>query len=937
MTDAQQREAARQFFYRWKGKGKEDEHAKSYWIELLTEILGMENVTKRVEFEKKVIGGDGNTKRIDVYIPETHVVIEQKSLGIQLDKPQAGHNGMTPYEQAKMYDNYLPFDERARWIVTSNFAEIWIYDRNAAKPDPVKLSLSDLPTKLHMLDFLVKKEIKKVTDEMEISLQAGEIVGLLYDAFHKQYKSPDDPETLKSLNKLCVRLVFCLYGEDADVFGKKSLFHDYLAQFKPAQARKALRDLFRVLNQKPEERDEYLADDDPILASFPYVNGGLFGGDDIEIPPFTDEIMDLILNRASENFDWSGINGTIFGAVFESTLNPETRRSGGMHYTSIENIHKVIDPLFLDDLQEEFSSIKDIDVWKTKKAKLEAFQNKLASLAFMDPAAGSGNFLTETYTSLRKIENEVIKMLTRGQMTLGEVVNPIKVSIGQFAGIEINDFAVTVARTALWIAENQMMKETEDIMQMDLDFLPLKTTARIVEGNALRMDWNEVVPASSLNYLYGNPPFVGSSFCTAVQKQEIVDLYGKIKLSNSLDYVAGWYYKASEYIQGTQIRCAFVSTNSITQGEQVAPIWKTLSERFGVHIDFAHKTFVWDSEASDKAHVHVIILGFSSASTAKEKVVFDGDSREIYGNINFYLIDAPNAFIESRATNLCHMPRIIHGSKPSDGGFLILDEAERKNLLSKDPTCEKFIRQYSGGVDFLRNKTRYCIWLKDVEPGELKGHPEILKRIEGVRTVRLSSSAKATQAKAETPTLFFTITQPESGDMLVGPQVSSGRRRYIPFGFYSSDIIASDKLLIMPNANLYIFGVMMSNVHNSWVRAFAGRLKSDFTYSVNIVYNNFPWPNPNEIQKKAIEETAKEILSVREKYKKSSLADLYDPNLMPKELQHAHARNDAAVMKAYGMPIRETDEAACVAWLMRLYQERLAEMSDSTGLKATVK
>ena len=455
MTDTQQREAARQFYYRWKDKGKEDEDARSFWIEILSDIFGVENVTKRLDFEKKVIGGDGNTKRIDVYIPETHVLIEQKSRGVALDKPQAGHNGMTPYEQAKMYDNYLPFSERARWIVTSNFAEIWIYDRDAAKPDPVKIALSDLQSKYHLLEFLVEKKIEKVSDEMTVSLQAGEIVGLLYNAFLKQYKNPDDPETLKSLNKLCVRIVFCLYGEDAGIFGKKNLFHDYMEQFKPKDARKGLRDLFRVLDQKPEERDPYLADDDPLLAAFPYVNGGLFEDNDIEIPPFNDEIMDLLLKKASTEFDWSGISPTIFGAVFESTLNPETRRSGGMHYTSIENIHKVIDPLFLDDLKAELDEIRKISVVKTRKRKLEAYQDKLASLTFLDPAAGSGNFLTESYRCIRKLENEAINLLNDGQMSFGDVLNPIKVSISQFYGIEINDFAVTVARTALWIAENQ--------------------------------------------------------------------------------------------------------------------------------------------------------------------------------------------------------------------------------------------------------------------------------------------------------------------------------------------------------------------------------------------------------------------------------------------------------------------------------------------------
>ena len=652
MTDAQQREAARQFFYRWNGKGREDEDARSYWIEILTNIIGVDRVTERVDFEKKVIGPDGNTKRIDAYIPETHVLIEQKSLGIALDKPQAGHDGMTPYEQAKMYDNGLPFEEKARWIVVSNFAEIWIYDMNQRKPEPVKLTLSDLQMKYHMLDFLTNRETKQVTDEMKLSLDAGRLVGQIYDAFLKQYKNPEDPETLKSLNKLCVRIVFCLYGEDAGIFGKKGMFHDYMAQFDAAHARKGLRDLFRVLDQKPEDRDPYLADDDPLLAAFPYVNGGLFSDENIEIPPFTDEIMGLILREASDNFDWSEISPTIFGAVFESTLNPETRRSGGMHYTSIENIHKVIDPLFLDDLKAELEEIKQISVAKTQEKRLRELQDKLAGLSWLDPAAGSGNFLTESYLSVRKIENEILSLLSHGQITMGfENISPIKVSISQFYGIEINDFAVTVARTALWIAENQMMKATEDIVHMSLDFLPLKTNAHIVEGNALRMDWNDVVPKEKLNYIMGNPPFVGYSLQSKEQKDDILSIYvdekGKpYKTAGKIDYVSGWYWKASEMMQGTTIRAALVSTNSITQGEQVSPIWNPLYSRFGIHIDFAYRTFIWDSEATLKAHVHCVIIGFSCSVNNKEKRLYYGNKFEIVTNINAYLIDYESIFVE---------------------------------------------------------------------------------------------------------------------------------------------------------------------------------------------------------------------------------------------------------------------------------------------------
>ena len=699
MTDTQQREAARQFYYRWKDKGKEDEDARSFWIEILSDIFGVENVTKRLDFEKKVIGGDGNTKRIDVYIPETHVLIEQKSRGVALDKPQAGHNGMTPYEQAKMYDNYLPFSERARWIVTSNFAEIWIYDRDAAKPDPVKIALSDLQSKYHLLEFLVEKKIEKVSDEMTVSLQAGEIVGLLYNAFLKQYKNPDDPETLKSLNKLCVRIVFCLYGEDAGIFGKKNLFHDYMEQFKPKDARKGLRDLFRVLDQKPEERDPYLADDDPLLAAFPYVNGGLFEDNDIEIPPFNDEIMDLLLKKASTEFDWSGISPTIFGAVFESTLNPETRRSGGMHYTSIENIHKVIDPLFLDDLKAELDEIRKISVVKTRKRKLEAYQDKLASLTFLDPAAGSGNFLTESYRCIRKLENEAINLLNDGQMSFGDVLNPIKVSISQFYGIEINDFAVTVARTALWIAENQMMKETEDIVHMQIDFLPLKTNAFIVEGNALRINWEDVVPKEKLNYIMGNPPYVGYSLQSADQKSDILSIYvdekGKpYKTAGKIDYVSGWLFKAAKLMEGSHIRTAFVTTNRITQGEQVAGVWKPLYDRFGIHINFAYRSFIWDSEASLKAHVHCVIIGFSSGQVNEEKNIFFNGRVQLAENINPYLVDADDVFIESRKVPLCDVPEMVYGNKPTDGGFFFLTSDERFEAVEKEPDIEKYISQF---------------------------------------------------------------------------------------------------------------------------------------------------------------------------------------------------------------------------------------------------
>ena len=923
MTDTQQREAARQFYYRWKDKGKEDEDARSFWIEILSDIFGVDNVTKRLDFEKKVIGSDGNTKRIDVYIPETHVLIEQKSRGVALDKPQAGHNGMTPYEQAKMYDNYLPFSERARWIVTSNFAEIWIYDRDAAKPDPVKITLSDLQSKYHLLEFLVEKKIKKVSDEMTVSLQAGEIVGLLYNAFHKQYKNPDDPGTLKSLNKLCVRIVFCLYGEDAGIFGKKNLFHDYMEQFKPKDARKGLRDLFRVLDQKPEERDPYLSDDDPLLAAFPYVNGGLFEDNDIEIPPFNEEIMDLLLKKASTDFDWSGISPTIFGAVFESTLNPETRRSGGMHYTSIENIHKVIDPLFLDELKAELEEIKKISVVKTRKKKLEAYQDKLASLTFLDPAAGSGNFLTESYRCIRKLENEAINLLNDGQMSFGDVLNPIKVSISQFYGIEINDFAVTVARTALWIAENQMLKETEDIVHMQIDFLPLKTNAYIVEGNALRIDWEDVVPKEKLDFIMGNPPFVGYTYQTPAQKEDLEQIIpNNVK---NIDYVAGWYYKAAIFIYGTKIKCAFVSTNSITQGEQVAQIWEPLMQDKRLVINFSYQSFVWDSEASQKAHVHCVIIGFSYGTIENKRRLFTKDNCYYVDNINAYLIEAENLFIKKRKLPIDNVPEMRKGSQPTDGGSLIISEDEKGILEKQYPELSDYIRPFLGADEYINNRKRYCLWLKNAPPSLLKRIPPVVQRISNVKDMRSKSTKAATRAWAEKPTLFTEDRQPDS-DYVIVPSVSSERRRYVPIGFLNPNVVASNLVLIVPDATIYLFGVLTSNVHMAWMRTIAGRLKSDYRYSNTLVYNNFPWPEPSDEQRKKIESTAQAILDARDLYPDSSLADLYDPILMPPELRKAHQKNDAAVMAAYGMPIKETTEASCVAWLMRLYQEKVVEM-----------
>ena len=932
MNDAQQKAAAKEFADFWKGKGYEKGESQSFWTSLLHNVYGVEHPEQFITFEEQV--HLDHTSFIDAVIPSTKVMIEQKGLGKDLKKPIRQSDGtlLTPFQQAKRYITELPLSQHPRWVVTCNFEKFFVYDMERPSGEPEEILLENLEKEYYRLQFLVEQGNEHLKREMEVSIAAGEIVGLLYDAFHKQYADPESEKALKSLNVLCVRLVFCLYAEDAGLFGRHGMFHDYLAEFETRKMRRALTDLFQILDTKPEDRDPYLKEDFPELAAFPYVNGGLFADEEIEIPPFTDEIRDLILEKASENFNWSEISPTIFGAVFESTLNPETRRSGGMHYTSIENIHKVIDPLFLDELKKELAEIREIAIDRTRMQKLRDFQKKLASLTFLDPACGSGNFLTETYLSLRRLENQVIALLAHQQLQWGQVgENPIQVSLGQFYGIEINDFAVTVAKTALWIAESQMMKETESIVLMHLDFLPLKSYTNIAEGNALRMDWEDVAPKSRLHYIMGNPPFVGYSLQSKSQKEEILSIYvdekGKpYKTAGKIDYVSGWYFKAAQLMQGTNIKTAFVSTNSITQGEQVAGVWKPLYDRFHIQIDFAHRTFIWDSEASLKAHVHCVIVGFSQAANDNPKKLYTSDRMQLVDNINAYLIDAPTVFVESRSKAICPVSAMRSGGKPVEGGNLIFTSEEKQEFIKKEPNAEKYFRPFMGSEDFINGHTRWCLWLLDISPKELRSMPMVMQRVEAVREFRLASAKAATREYANQPTRFMEIKQPESNYLMI-PATSSENRRYVPIGYLSKDVVASNAASFVPNATLYHFGILTSNVHMAWMRAIAGRLKSDYRYSINIVYNNFPWPEPTEAQKQKIEETAQAILDARALHPDCSLATLYDEVLMPRELRKAHQNNDRAVMQAYGFSIRDTTESSCVAALMKLYQKLVSEKS----------
>ena len=914
-TEKQQAVAATEFAKRWKGRGYERGESQPFWIDLLTNVFGIETPSDGfITFEDHRMVDASNF--IDGRIPSTRVLIEQKSMGKDLRSGIRQSDGslLNPFQQARRYVVSLPVSEHPRWIVTCNFSEFLVYDMEQPNGEPEQILLENLGKEYYRLQFLVDAKNEHLSKEMEVSIKAGDIVGDIYEALLQQYDD-NSPEALRWLNILCVRLVFCLYAEDAGIFSRDQ-FHDFLIIYEAKDLRRALRDLFEVLNTPREKRSKYLQAD---LAAFPYTNGGLFE-EDIEIPQFTEELKQTLLQNASLDFDWSEISPTIFGAVFESTLNPETRRSGGMHYTSIENIHKVIDPLFLNDLRHELDDILEEKVEKQRQKKLDAYHDKLASLTFLDPACGSGNFLTETYLSLRRLENEAIRERHHGQMMMGEFLNPIKVSIQQFYGIEINDFAVTVATTALWISEAQMLAETERIIHQDIDFLPLKSYTNIHEGNALRTDWETVVPKDHLNYIIGNPPFVGYAYQSIEQKDDLTNMMKGF--GNNIDYVAGWYYKASELIQNTTIRCALVSTNSITQGEQVAAIWKPMFEKFGIHFDFAYRTFRWDSEASLKAHVHCVIVGFSNVNVPK--VIYDNDKQKKVENINAYLADAPDVFIENRKKPISNVPEMTKGSSPVDGGNLIIEAEDYDVFIQNEPLATRYIHRFVGAREFLHDLPRYCLWLEGASPKELANLPLVKGRIAKVRDFRLASTKAATRKFADIPARFMEIRQPE-GDYIIVPRVSSENRRYIPMGFMNKDVICSDSNIMIPEITIYHFGVLESNVHMAWMRTVCGRLKSDYRYSNTIVYNNFPWPTPSEEQKKKIEQTAQAILDARALYSDSSLADLYDELTMPVELRRAHQDNDRAVMHAYGFDVKTMTESQCVAELFKLYQELTKE------------
>lgn len=922
MTTMEQKKNLKPFVKKWAGIGNEKQHTQQFWLQLLRAI-GYKDVDS-VLFEHRVSNGGF----VDVWLREVDVMIEMKSLGIDLDKPEPRQDEMkTPLKQVLDYAEDMPRGEQPRYLMTCNFGTFRVYDRDTygrseLKNHAFEFSLEELGQHPEYLNFITDPKNTRLEKEKTVSIRAGERIGQLYDLLREGYIDPDSEESMHALNVLCVRLVFCLYCEDADLFEKDSFLH-FLQGTAPEDVRVKLKTLFKALDTERPDRDPY----DTNIKIFPYVNGGLFK-EDVEIPNFSKEALDFLLDEVSAPIDWSQISPTIFGGIFESTLNPETRRSGGMHYTSPENIHKVIDPLFLDDLWEEFRGIKDHEdlTPRQKDNRYKKFHQKLCGLTFFDPACGSGNFLTETYLCLRKLEDTVLGEIRKkglaGQMELTDSVaeeSGERISLKQFHGIEINDFAVSVAETALYISRLKANADTMMLLDVDSGDLPLRESAHIVLGNALRTDWNEVVPAEVCDYIMGNPPFIGYSNHSKEQEADRASIFGKVK---TVDYVACWYWKAADFIGEEPIRTAFVSTNSICQGQQVEPIWKPLFEK-GFHIDFAWTSFKWSNESSIQAGVTVIIVGFSKWYSAPAKL-YKNDKPIISTNINGYLASSPNVFIKKRSKSLCDIPEMVAGGKPSDGGNLLLTTKDKNDLILLEPNAKKWIKPFSMGAEFIKSQERWCLWLVGISQNELESMPLVHSRVEAVRAMRLSSKKAATVKKADTPWLFDEVRPPKGNSYIAIPKVSSERRKYIPMGFVTNGMIPGDKLFFISNAALFEFGILESQFHNAWMRVVAGRLESRYSYSNTIVYNNFIWPNPTDDQKSKIESCAQSVLDARDNHPGDSLATLYDPDKMPADLLAAHKALDKAVEEAYGVDFNG-DEEKIVAHLFKLYQQMTEE------------
>ena len=896
---------AQAFVLNWKDKAvtaREEADAQTFENEFFA-IFGVPR-SKIAVFEQKVKLQDGSNGYIDLFW-KGYILIEMKTPG--KDRKKA-------FEQAKTYANALSNSDMPKGILICDFCKFDYYnlEKNA---ECTSFTLEDLPEYIGLFAFLAGYKDVEYKKQDAVNIEAAEKMGELHD-------------TLKAigytghhLELYLVRLLFCLFADDTDIF-EHDHFIKYILQrtnVDGSDLAMHIQKIFEVLNTPADRRLKTLDDQ---LSLFPYVNGGLFK-ETLPIADFTSAMREKLIQCC--NLDWSKISPAIFGAMFQSVMNPDERHSLGAHYTSEENILKLIHPLFLDELWKEFDEYKK-QVSGARIKNLNSFHTKIASLKFLDPACGCGNFLVLAYRELRLLELAIVEELENSGQQILDIDNFLRVTVNQFYGIEIEEFPAQIAQTALWLMDHQMNRLVSSRLGRYFIRIPIAASAKIIQGNALSLDWEQVVPKKELSYILGNPPFLGARVMSKEQSAEIACLFNGVKNAGNLDYVTGWYKKAADYIKDTTIRCAFVSTNSICQGQQVPILWPLLFSQ-GIHIDFAHQTFKWSNEARGNAAVYCIIVGFSLNDTIDKKLFLYEDVKGVpkevpAKQINAYLMDAQHVFIDSRSSVLDTQTNpMVFGSMPNDGGNLIIEENEYASFLQQEPAAEQYIRPFWGAEEFINNKKRYCLWLLNAEPQHLKKCPLIVARIQKVREHRESSSREATRKLAQTPSLFGEIRQPETGNYLLIPSATSSERKYIPMGFLPSSVIASNLVLLVPNATLYEFGILTSQMHMAWMRTVCGRLGNGYRYSAQIVYNNFPWPEASETQKESIAQKAQAVLDARSQFPDSSLADLYDPNTMPPVLTKAHAALDAAVDKLY----RKTafpDDAARVAFLFELYLKK---------------
>lgn len=893
------KDRALNFSKEWADTSNEEADAKPFLVEFFN-VFGISS--KRVStFEHRVKKLDDKDGYIDLLWKGT-ILIEMKSRGKNLDKA---------YQQAKDYTHGLKQHELPKYILISDFENFRLYDLEEDKT--VDFKLNDLVNNVQHFGYILGYQKKVYKEQDPANIKAAELMGKLHDRLE------EIGYTGHPLEVYLVRILFLLFAEDTTIFNKQQ-FQEYIEQRTAkdgSDLASKLQELFQVLNTPKENRFKNL---DEQLADFPYVNGKLFE-ENLPTASFDTKMRQALLDCCY--IDWSQISPAIFGSMFQSVMNPKERRNLGAHYTSETNILKLIKPLFLDDLWKEFESIKD------NKNKLPEFHKKLSTLKFLDPACGCGNFLVITYRELRLLEIEILRALNKSGQRVIDVRDIIWLDVDMMCGIEYEEFPARIAEVAMWLIDHQMNMQISNEFGQYFVRLPLKKAAKIVHGDALETDWENVVSKNELSFILGNPPFIGSKIMKQSQRDQIVKQFDNADGSGVLDYVTGWYIKAAKFIQGSKIKVAFVSTNSIVQGEQTSILWGQMLNKYNIKIHFAHRTFKWSNEAKGNAAVYCVIVGFANYDT-NNKSIFEyedikGEAHELkVKNINPYLVDAKDLLINKSSNPICNVPKMSFGNMPLDGGHLLLSEEEKNEFILKEPKAEKFIKPLISAYEFLNGGNRYCLWLVDVEPSELKQMPEVLKRAELVKKFRLESKAPSTQKFAATPTLFRDRNRPET--FIVVPRVSSENRKLIPMGFFDKNSIVSDTCMSIPNGTIYHFGILMSTMHMAWVKSVCGRLESRYRYSKDIVYNNYPWPeNPTEKQIKAIETAAQKVLDARTEFPKSSLSDLYDPLTMPPVLIKAHNELDKAVDLAY-RPQAFTSEANRMVFLFELYEKYTADL-----------